>query len=857
MAANVGTAYVTIVPTMRGAASTITSELEGAMSSVDGESAGSKAASGFSSGLSAKVGAIAGVVSAVASKAFDVIADSLDSAVSRVDTLNNYPVVMQSIGYSAEEAAASIETLSDGIDGLPTSLDSIVSITQNLAPMCDGLDEASELAIALNDAMLAGGQGTEVANAAITQFTQMLAAGKVDMAAWNSVVTAAPGQMDQLAKSMLGATATQQDLYSALQDGTISMDEFCDAIVELDKNGGDGFASFAEQAQASTQGIATSMENAKTAVVKNLANIIDAFNQNGEISGFFDGLKQGINDVGTLITDEFVPVVQGAMEFVGTLGDTISQAFNDAFNSNGEFDTFMQGLSDAASGLADVVMNQLVPAFQSGLLAVIPQIISALPTVIDLLSQLSPVIAGVAAAFAGFKVGSFVEDIVGAVSSLGGLSGVLSSLSGIASAAGAGLSNLWTVLSANPIGVVLAAIAALVTAFITLYNTNEEFRNAVDSAWSTISAVIQPVIETLVTFFTVTVPNAIQTAIEWFQNLPENVSTAIENAKTAVAEWVTNLGEQAAQVGTNFVDAVGSFFSNLPYNIGLALGTAIGTIANWVISLGEQAVQVGTSFVDTVINFFANLPSNIANFLSSVISNVASWVSNMASNAMQAGSQFLQNVGSFIQNLPSNVASWLTSTISKVISFVTDMGNKAKQAGTDFLNNIVNTIKTIPDKVFSIGQDIVNGVWNGIQSMWSTFTSNVSSFFSGIVDGVKSTLGIASPSKVFAEIGEYTMQGMANGIKDGAGAASDAMRDAMEDVYKVASGELAVSASATLDNARAVGATLSVSLDGAAGTKTEIVQNFSTRVVRADEDLYAVAPTMYRAARREARMVSA
>lgn len=399
MANNVGTAYVTVMPSMNGFASELTGEMSSAFSSAStvATAAGSDSAAGFSSGLSAKMGAIAGVVSSVASKAFDVIASSLDGAISRVDTLNNYPVVMEAIGYSSEEAAASIEALSDGIDGLPTSLDSIVSMTQSLAPMCDSLDEASQLAIALNDAMLAGGQGTEVANAAITQFTQMLAAGKVDMDAWNSVVTAAPGQMDQLAKSMLGATANQKDLYNALSDGTISMDEFCDAIVELDQSGGEGFSSFAEQAKASTQGIATSMENASTAVTKNLANIIDAFNQNGEISGLFDDIKGAINDVGSWIVDNAVPAIQdlianldeiepvvasavgafaafesvrGVQSLVSQLGD-VGSALKVAADASEGSTTSITALASACSKLGDTGVEGIVKKLASGLSSLI------------------------------------------------------------------------------------------------------------------------------------------------------------------------------------------------------------------------------------------------------------------------------------------------------------------------------------------------------------------------------------------------------------------------------------------------------------------------------------------------------
>ena len=91
------------------------------------------------------------------------------------------------------------------------------------------------------------------------QFRQILAKGKPEMQDWRSLTSAMPGQMDQLAKSMLGPTASANDLYAALGGGkneaTLSIDDLLDAMVRLDTEGGDGIASFAEQAKSASGGI--------------------------------------------------------------------------------------------------------------------------------------------------------------------------------------------------------------------------------------------------------------------------------------------------------------------------------------------------------------------------------------------------------------------------------------------------------------------------------------------------------------------------------------------------------------------------------------------------------------------------
>ena len=78
----------------------------------------------------------------------------------------------------------------------------------------------------------------------------------------------------------------------------------------------------------------------------------------------------------------------------------------------------------------------------------------------------------------------------------------------------------------------------------------------------------------------------------------------------------------------------------------------------------------------------------------------------------------------------------------------------------------------------SIGKNIVDGVWNGIKSAKETFKKNISSFFTGLVDGVKSALGINSPSKVFAnEVGKWIPAGISLGIDKNAKTTLNSMKN--------------------------------------------------------------------------------
>ena len=318
--ASIGSAELLIVPKFDGLSGKVNSALSGVDTTSSGRKMGKGVSDGVASGLGGLVkgGAVMGVFSAVTSKAMDLVASHVGSAVSRLDTLNNYPKVMQSLGVGADEAQASIQTMSDRLSSLPTRLDDMAATTQGLyAATKDygvSLTTATNAGLALNDMLLAGGQGTEVASSAMEQFRQILSKGKPDMQDWKSLLSAAPGQMDQLAKSMLGPTANANDLYAALGggggDATISMSQLLDAIIQLDNEGGAGLASFKDQAIDATGGIQTAWDNFGNALTKGIAKVMDAVGNENIVSGI-NVVKGAVNG----LFDATSNVIESSMDF--------------------------------------------------------------------------------------------------------------------------------------------------------------------------------------------------------------------------------------------------------------------------------------------------------------------------------------------------------------------------------------------------------------------------------------------------------------------------------------------------------------------------------------------------------------
>ncbi|MFJ5476938.1 tape measure protein [Enterococcus faecium] len=128
----------------------------------------------------------------VAAAAFNVLKNSLDSAISRFDTMQKFPKVMKALGFSAEDSQKSINKLSNGIDGLPTKLDDVVARTQQMTAITGDLDRSTDTVLALNNAFLASGASTEDASRGMQQYNQMLSTGQVDLESWKTLQETMP-----------------------------------------------------------------------------------------------------------------------------------------------------------------------------------------------------------------------------------------------------------------------------------------------------------------------------------------------------------------------------------------------------------------------------------------------------------------------------------------------------------------------------------------------------------------------------------------------------------------------------------------------------------------------------------------
>lgn len=275
------------------------------------------------------------------------ITRELDSAISRVDTLNNFANVMGNLGINADDANKSINYLSDKLTGLPTKLDDAALSVQRFTSANGNLQASTEMFLALNNAVLAGGGSMQLQTSAIEQMAQAYSKGKPDMMEWRTMMMAMPAQMNQVAQAMGFGAHGADALGEALRSGQISMNEFMTTMIKMNQEGVGGFKSFEEQARNATGGIQTSIANLKTAISRGLATIVDTIGQSN-IASFINSIAKAINTA-SLYVAAFVKLIMTAINAIGALfGMKTAKKANNTKKDIQKSSVSMGGLSDSA-----------------------------------------------------------------------------------------------------------------------------------------------------------------------------------------------------------------------------------------------------------------------------------------------------------------------------------------------------------------------------------------------------------------------------------------------------------------------------------------------------------------------------
>ena len=735
MAYNLATAYVPIVPSMDGVGKAIEKAF-GDASKTTGSKTGQSIGKGLSVGFASKVGAVAGITSNVFSKVASVVTSSLGSAVDRADQMNNFPKVMKNLGYSATDAAASIKKISDALDGLPTTSSAMTGMVQQLAPLTSNLDEATDIALAFNNAMLAGGASTMEQENALTQYTQMLSAGKVDMQAWRSIQAAMPGQLNQVAEAMMGAGHNANDLYEAMKSGKFSFDDFNKAVMDLNQNGFGKYASFAQQAKDATQGIGTAMENVKNRVAKAVQKVIDAVgveNIAGAINRFSSQFGKVGDAAAGMVTDvkkkfseagKWITGLYDKLDKTGAITrfkDTISTAFESARSR----------VTEAVDRIAGSFKG-LVP--DGAIVSAIEDVLKYVGTVFsDFADWVADTVEWWSKFIAALKDTGAVQQLAGALGSLfDAIGDVADAFRGAGDMAESAAGRFDSAKgSAELLGAVIKVAADLVQKMADQLKRVAEWVKKVTDTLSD-SGALDTWMDALERIFSA-LGDALGSlkrlgkALDGGKKSAEGAGDGLDTAAAAAKGFAAYIGAVANVVETvaGVLDGIASAAGKLADGIDWLnekfpiLGQVIGFLLDPMGSLADMAGSLFSFFSGdagaTAVNDFT------ATFVEPVkakLDEIGQWFQSLPQKAMDAGSQFLTNIGQRFQQLPQTIGYWLGYAIMLPIAFAQQLGSKAMEAGQNFVTNLSNWIQQLPSQIWTwLTQTIQNVQAWGSQMM--------------------------------------------------------------------------------------------------------------------------------------------
>ena len=690
----------------------------------------------------------------------DVFAAACNNSALDVDSLSHAMSVAAPIfsaaGYNVNDAALYMGIMANnGIDADKAANSLKTGLARLISPAKEGYEAMKQLGIEVTNAdgsmkdSITIQRELHEAFGKLSESEQIAAAsaifGKNQMAPWLALINTAPEEVDALSLELDGASLSIEDFSKQLEASGLSLDgmkasmeklgvsqkDFDDILkasggnAELFAEGlweacdkGVSFEDVVKALGGDLNGLQTVMDNTKGTTDVMAEAMMSGF------GGSLEKLKSSIDVLVTSIGEALAPTIQKVADFI--------QGLVDKFNA----------LTPAQQ--QTIVQIGLVVAAIGPLLIVVGKVISSIGTIMTW----AP------------KIVSGVQNIIGIGSKLMG-----------------GLQSLWGVIMANPITLIVAAIAAAVAAFIYFWNTSEEFRQFWINLWEAIKAAVSTVVEAISTFFTVTVPAAFNSFVEFFKGLWEGVKEFFSGIWEGMKEIVTTVWETIKNVVQLAIMAIGEFFSTaltiitLPFQfiwenckeiitaaweaIKGAVSTALEAIGT-AISTAWEAVKTATS---TAFEAVKTVVTTVWTAIKDAVTPIIQGIQTAVSTAWEAIKTATTTAFNAVKTAATTAWNGIKSAIDTVLNAVKTAVTTAWQAVQTTTTTVFNAVKSAVSTVWNGIQSTITSVINSIKSGISSGLNAIQSTVSSILNGIKNTF-----TNVFNGVWSF-VQGVVNKLK--------------------------------------------------------------------------------------------
>lgn len=753
----------------------------------------------------------------------NVLSSSFDGAINRFDTMQSYPKVMKSLGFSIEQSQKSVAKLNQSVQGLPTNLADVVTTSKSLAAVTSNIDKATDTTIALNHAFLASGSSSEDASRGLQQYSQMLAKGTVDMQSWRTLQETMAPALTKVAKKLGITSGNANELYDALQNGTITFDQFNDAMIECDTETG----GFAETALEASKGIKTSMTNIKSAVQNLEQGFLSAMNnmlKSKAMGGLVDNLekiKSKIYDFRNSIMEskddgltwDFKPgVLENVSKAMDWLADRANNAkamvqqFYDGFmktdavqNAITLFDKVKDAIGNVMDKLQDSKVFEQLGQDIGNIIAKVEDVTGKIADFIANLKtedvkRFASAVKLLAGAFVAIKVGSKVSSMISGVvgTAKGGYSKLKSIIDKIRGLGEKPTQEIPGQLPQNGTPSDGIGDATMRTA-----QKTSKAAQIINSAFEGISNVITSVCEGVKGIIT-GLGEAISTA---FQGIGQGIKSALEGVGTVVESLGTAISTVAQGIGQGLATAftgLGTAIAMVPPTTWLALAAAIlatGAAMALVGSQGEGLQMVLQGVADVVSAFgpvikevFEGISGVITSFgetVSGILNSVSGVIESIGQSALNAGKGFkelakgiqiitglnLFDMGASLAAVATGIGAISAASVgigsagTQMMVLVTAIGMvgttfaSTSATVTNSCNNIISAMSAAEARASTSGTAMGTKFTSGLKGSLSKSVSIARSSCNNIISAFN-----ACQSKA-QYCGQMIGQGLANGLR--------------------------------------------------------------------------------------------
>lgn len=686
-----------------------------------------------------------------------------------MDTVNSFAASLNnSLGeyawQSANYADMAVGDMADNANKMGTSMESIQNAYQGFAKgnftMLDNLKlgyggTKSEMERLLRQAEEL--EGYMEGSLDIESFADIVEAIHIVQDNMGITGTTAKEAMSTIEGSAKATKAAWQNVITAIGRGE-GLSEAFDGLVSslFGANEGEGLLNqIIPRIETTMQGIGDFIATASPYISDKLPALVSAVIPSALSAGM-----EMLGAIGEGIINSLPTLVDIVVDVADQIVNGLAQAFPAVLQAGATlFAELVNGLAELAPSIIpttiQTILDLIITAFDNvpliveaavnliqgladGLLAALPVIIEKLPIIMR--SIINAVVKSAPLLIDG--VIQLVNGVVTALPTI--IKALIEALPQIIDAVVNGLLTSLPLLIEGQIQLVLALVEALPQIMQALYDAIPTIiQTLADAVITNLPLLIDGLVQMtamLVANLPTIVMALIQAIPQIFQMVVDTIMTAAPMLFEAVVSILSTLGGSLMEHGSTFVSNVGETMSNI-----------FNTVVEWLSQLPSQLAYWAGFAIGEFIKFFIELPSKLTASFEAVISNVKAFGENLKTNAINSGKSFFNGIVDNIKNLPSNLRQ--------------------------LASQLVSIVKELPSKFMSIGKNIVDGLWNGIKNGWGNLKNNVTGLFGSLVSGIKDSLGISSPSKVFAEIGKFVDMGYAKGILDNLDVVGTAMAE--------------------------------------------------------------------------------